>query len=64
MGPLLKFLIAAERLARQGVKRDAIVRFAKQQFGEVTELLQKQIDRIYTRIKKPKVGKETKKKVK
>ena len=61
MGPLLKFLIAAERLARQGVKRDAIVRFAKQQFGEVTELLQKQIDRIYTRIKKPKVGKETKK---
>ena len=61
MGPLLQFLIAAERLARQGVKRDAIVRFAKQQFGEVTELLQKQIDRIYTRIKKPKVGKETKK---
>jgi len=61
MGPLLKFLIAAERLARQGVKRDAIVRFAKQQFGEVTELLQKQIDKIYTKIKKPKVGKETKK---
>ena len=61
MGPLLKFLIAAERLARRGLKKEAIIKFAKQEFGEVSQLLQKQIDKIFTKIKKPKVGKETKK---
>ena len=61
MGPLLRFLIAAERLARRGIKKEDIIKFAKQEFGEVSQLLQKQIDKIFTKIKKPKVGKETKK---
>ena len=61
MGPLAQFLKAAASLASRGIKKEDILKFAKAQFGEVTEMLKKQIDDIYTKIKKPKVGKPTKK---
>ena len=47
-----RFLKAAKSLANQGLSKDAIVQFAKNEFGEITELFQKQIDNIF----KPKQG--------
>ena len=61
MGPLAQFLKAAASLASRGIKKEDILKFAKAQFGEVTEMLKKQIDDIYTKLNKPKVGKSTKK---
>jgi len=46
---LKKFLKAAKSLANQGLSKEAIMRFAKQEFGEITELFQKQIDNIFKR---------------
>jgi len=63
MGPLAKFLLALTNLVRSGAIRkisDAI-RFAKQEFGQVTPLLQKQIEKIFESVKKPVVGKPGKK---
>jgi len=63
MGPLAKFLLALTNLVRSGgIKKisDAI-RFAKQEFGEVTPLLRKQIQKVFESAKKPVVGKPGKK---
>ena len=62
MGQIAKFLLALERLARrQGLKIEDAYKFAKQEFGEVTPLLKKQIQNIFSKIKKPVVGKPGKK---
>ena len=47
-----RFLTAARSLANQGLSKEAIMRFAKNEFGEISELFQKQIDRIF----RPKQG--------
>ena len=63
MGPLARFLLALTNLVRSGgIKKisDAI-RFAKQEFGEVTPLLKKQIQKVFESAKKPVVGKPGKK---
>ena len=58
MGPLARFLIALERLARrQGLKIEDAYKFAKQEFGEITPLLRKQIQNVYTKIKEEIPGK-------
>ena len=62
MGAIARFLIALERLARrQGLKIEDAYKFAKQEFGEVTPLLRKQIQNVFEKIKKPVVGKPGKK---
>ena len=48
----LQFLKAARSLADRGVNKNAIIQFAKNEFGEITELFKKQIDNIF----KPKNG--------
>ena len=47
MSAVLKFLAAARSLANQGLSKEAIQQFAKNEFGEINELLQRQIDNIY-----------------
>ena len=47
MTPLAKFLQAATSLAKQGVKRDEILKFAKLQFGKVTDEITKAVDNIF-----------------
>ena len=47
MTPLAKFLQAATSLAKQGVKRDEILKFAKLQFGKVTDEITKAVDDIF-----------------
>ena len=42
-----RFLTAARSLANQGMSKEAIMQFAKNEFGEITELFQKQIDRYF-----------------
>ena len=44
-----RFLTAARSLANQGMSKEAIMQFAKNEFGEITELFQKQIDNIFKR---------------
>ena len=44
-----RFLTAARSLANQGLSKEAIMQFAKNEFGEITELFQKQIDNIFKR---------------
>ena len=62
MGAIARFLIALERLARrQGFKIEDAYKFAKQEFGEITPLLRKQIQNVFEKIKKPVVGKPGKK---
>ena len=62
MGAIARFLLALERLARrQGLKIEDAYKFAKQEFGEVTPLLKKQIQKIFSKIQKPVVGKPGKK---
>ena len=63
MGPLAKFLLALTNLVRSGaIKKIAdAIKFAKQEFGEITPLLRKQIERIFEQAKKPVVGKPGKK---
>ena len=41
-----RFLDAARSLANQGMSKEAIMQFAKNEFGEISELFQKQIDNI------------------
>ena len=48
-----RFLTAARSLANQGMTKESIINFAKNEFGEVTELFKKQIDNIF---KKPASG--------
>ena len=47
MSAVLKFLAAVRSLANQGLSKQAIEQFAKNEFGEISELLQRQIDNIY-----------------
>ena len=47
MSAVLKFLAAARSLANQGLSKEAIQQFAKNEFGEISELLQRQIDNIF-----------------
>ena len=47
MSEALKFLAAARSLANQCLSKQAIEQFAKNEFGEISELLQRQIDNIY-----------------
>ena len=56
MGPVIKFLQAVRNLSRQGVKKEDIYNAAKREFGEMSELLKRQIDDIYSRYKKPASG--------
>ena len=44
-----RFLTAARSLANQGLSKEAIMNFARNEFGEITELFQKQIDNIFKR---------------
>ena len=62
MGAIAKFLLALNRLARnKGIKIEDAYKFAKQEFGEITPLLRKQIQNVFEKIKKPVVGKPGKK---
>ena len=58
-----KFLASLLSLVVKGdiKKIEQAYKFAKQEFGEITPLLKKQIERIFSQVKKPKVGKEVKK---
>ena len=49
---IIRFLNSARNLANQGLSKEAIMQFAKNEFGEISELFQKQIDNIF----KPKKG--------
>jgi len=49
---IIKFLNAARSLANQGMSKEAIEKFARNEFGEINELFQKQINNIF----KPKKG--------
>ena len=42
-----RFLTAARSLANQGMTKESIMNFAKNEFGEITELFQKQINNIF-----------------
>ena len=63
MGPLAKFLLALTNLVRSGAikKIPQAIKFAEQQFGKVTPLLKKQIEKVFETAKKPVVGKPGKK---
>ena len=63
MGPLAQFLLALTNLVRSGAikKIPYAIKFAEQQFGKVTPLLKKQIEKIFEQAKKPVVGKPGKK---
>ena len=53
---IYKFLQAARNLAKQGMKKEQILDFARREFGEVSKLLKKQIDDIFKA--KPKTEKK------
>ena len=63
MGPLAQFLLSLANLVRSGGVRNIAqaIKFAEQQFGKVTPLLKKQIEKIFESAKKPVVGKPGKK---
>ena len=62
MGAIARFLLALNRLARsRGIKIEDAYKFAKQEFGEITPLLRKQIQKVFNKVKKPVVGKPGKK---
>jgi len=63
MGPLAQFLLALTNLVRSGAIRKVpqAIKFAEQQFGKVTPLLKKQIEKVFDKAKKPVVGKPGKK---
>ena len=48
INPVLKFLLAARNLVKnQGLSKEQVLKFAKQEFGEVNELLKRQIDNLF-----------------
>ena len=47
-----RFLNAAKSLADQGLSKEAIIQFAKNEFGQINELFQRQINNLF----KPKQG--------
>jgi len=59
MGPLAKFLLALTNLVRSGAikKIPDAIKFAKQEFGEITPLLRKQIEKVFEQAKKQIPGK-------
>jgi len=63
MGPLAKFLLALTNLVRSGSIRNVstAIKAAEREFGKLTPLLKKQIERIFEQVKKPKVGEPGKK---
>ena len=63
MGPLAQFILALTNLVRSGAikKISQAIKFAEQQFGKVTPLLKKQIEKVFESAKKPVVGKPGKK---
>ena len=59
MGPIRTFLKAVERLARNGdIDIDDAYRFAKQQFGEVSDLMKLQINRLFKQKQAPGIKKQ------
>ena len=59
MGPIRTFLKAVERLARNGdISIDDAYRFAKQQFGEVSDLMKLQINRLFKQKQAPGIKKQ------
>ena len=60
MGALGRFLLALGNLIRSGgiKKIEEAIEFAKNEFGEVTPLLQKQIEKVFKTAKKPKTEKK------
>jgi hypothetical protein len=59
MGPIRTFLKAVERLARNGdISIDDAYRFAKQQFGEVSDLMKLQINRLFKQKQDPGIKKQ------
>jgi hypothetical protein len=58
MGQLARFLLALNNLVRSGgIKRiEEALEFARNEFGKVTPLLQKQIEQVFKRSKKPETG--------
>ena len=59
MGPVRTFLKAVERLARNGdISIDDAYRFAKQQFGEVSDLMKLQINRLFKQKPAPGIKKQ------
>jgi hypothetical protein len=44
---MFKFLKAAQNLVNQGMSKEAIEQFARNEFGEINELFQKQIDNLF-----------------
>jgi hypothetical protein len=44
---MFKFLKAARSLVNQGMSKEAIEQFARNEFGEINELFQKQIDNLF-----------------
>ena len=63
MGPLAKFLLALTNLVRSGMIRNipTALKAAEREFGKVTPLLKKQIEKVFESVKKPVVGKPGKK---
>jgi len=63
MGPLAKFLLALTNLVRSGSIRNisTAIKAAEREFGKVTPLLKKQIEKVFESVKKPVVGKPGKK---
>jgi hypothetical protein len=47
MNPFLKFLGAARSLVNQGMSKEAIEQFAKNEFGKINTMMQKQINNLF-----------------
>ena len=58
MGALARFLLSLGNLIRSGgiKKIEEAIEFAKNEFGEVSPLLQKQIEKVFKTAKKPESG--------
>ena len=62
MGSIFKFLQSLTRLASKGdIKIDDAYKFAKQEFGEVSDLLKLQINKIFKQSKAPSIKNPEKK---
>lgn len=63
MGALARFLLILDELVKGGTikKIDQAIKFAKNEFGEVTPLIKKQIEKVFKTAKKPQVGTPAKK---
>ena len=63
MGALARFLLVLGNLVKNGTikKIDQAIKFAKNEFGEVTPLIKKQIEKVFKETKKPTVGTPAKK---